>query len=597
MNRKINIAIIDSGVKTTHPKFVDDKIKGFTFTREGIVNELNDEYGHGTAVYNIIRKCLDIAEIEIIKLRNIENGISFSLLQSLLDYIGCYKHYDIINMSFGLDTCDNIDDFKSSIKNIADSGTIIISAFSNDGSFSYPAAFEDVIGVVSGDSCKTIGDFEYVEDTIVNIAANGNIQRLAWATPDYLMMGGNSFACAHVTVQVAKFIFEGTETKTEILKRFKEISVKQHFSTKKCPSAVNLFQIKRAVLFPFNKEMHSLIRYNEILQFEIVDVYDVKWSGKVGATTAHLLKNENLKKFIIKNIENIEWNSFDTLILGHIDQLMDLSNDEQLREHIIMTALNHGKKIYSFDDLNNLNLENNPNLFCPRIDKNNLPLNRFGMLYRTATPVVGVFGTSSRQGKFTLQLGIRKTLQNLGYNVGQIGTEPSALLFGMDYVFPMGYNSSVYIHEYDVIHYLNHIINELSLMNKDIIVLGSQSGTILYDGGNINRYPVSQYNFLLGTQPDCVVLCVNPFDDIMYIGRTINFIESSVDSKVIALVVFPMDYNKKWTGIYGYKDKLSDDRYCAIKKELTEHFHINIYRLGDEENILELVNNIVDYFS
>lgn len=597
MNRKINIAIIDSGVKTTHPKFVDDKIKGFTFTREGIVNELNDEYGHGTAVYNIIRKCLDIAEIEIIKLRNIENGISFSLLQSLLDYIGCYKHYDIINMSFGLDTCDNIDDFKSSIKNIADSGTIIISAFSNDGSFSYPAAFEDVIGVVSGDSCKTIGDFEYVEDTIVNIAANGNIQRLAWATPDYLMMGGNSFACAHVTVQVAKFIFEGTETKTEILKRFKEISVKQHFSTKKCLSAVNLFQIKRAVLFPFNKEMHSLIRYNEILQFEIVDVYDVKWSGKVGATTAHLLKNENLKKFIIKNIENIEWNSFDTLILGHIDQLMDLSNDEQLREHIIMTALNHGKKIYSFDDLNNLNLENNPNLFCPRIDKNNLPLNRFGMLYRTATPVVGVFGTSSRQGKFTLQLGIRKTLQNLGYNVGQIGTEPSALLFGMDYVFPMGYNSSVYIHEYDVIHYLNHIINELSLMNKDIIVLGSQSGTILYDGGNINRYPVSQYNFLLGTQPDCVVLCVNPFDDIMYIGRTINFIESSVDSKVIALVVFPMDYNKKWTGIYGYKDTLSDDRYCAIKKELTEHFHINIYRLGDEENILELVNNIVDYFS
>lgn len=63
-----------------------------------------------------------------------------------------------------------------------------------------------------------------------------------------------------------------------------------------------------------------------------------------------------------------------------------------------------------------------------------------------------------------------------GYNIGQIGTEPSALLYGMDYVFPMGYNSSVYIKEYETVRYLNYVLNELCMNKKDIILVGSQSG-------------------------------------------------------------------------------------------------------------------------
>ena len=59
-----------------------------------------------------------------------------------------------------------------------------------------------------------------------------------------------------------------------------------------------------------------------------------------------------------------------------------------------------------------------------------------------------------------------------------IGTEPSALLYGMDYVFPIGYNSSVYISGFDVIRYLNYIINILCEKGNDLILVGSQSGTV-----------------------------------------------------------------------------------------------------------------------
>ena len=192
---------------------------------------------------------------------------------------------------------------------------------------------------------------------------------------------------------------------------------------------------------------------------------------------------------------------------------------------------------------------------------------------------------------------IRRCLQKRGFKVGQIGTEPSSLLYGLDYVYPMGYNSSVYIKEFDAIRYLNYIINQLCLVNKDIIIVGSQSGTLPYDTGNLALFNIPQYNFLLGTQPDAVILCVNPFDDLFYIERTKNFIESSIECKVIALVVFPMNLKDNWAGIYGGKIKIDDGFYIRFKDELSALFNIPIYRLDYDDDIECLIENIISFFS
>jgi uncharacterized NAD-dependent epimerase/dehydratase family protein len=103
-----------------------------------------------------------------------------------------------------------------------------------------------------------------------------------------------------------------------------------------------------------------------------------------------------------------------------------------------------------------------------------------------------------------------------GYKVGQIGTEPNALLFGMDYVFPIGYNSAVDLSEEESIIYLNALIYELCEKENDLIIVGSQSGTVNYDVGNLSQFCLRQHSFLLGTQPDATVLCVNPFDEMEY---------------------------------------------------------------------------------
>lgn len=596
MNEKINIIIVDSGVKTNHVNFINEQIIGYSFSENGIMDDFEDEYGHGTAIFNIINESKIYANITNIKLNNIDNGITCSILQSLLNYIYINEKADIINLSLGLDVCEDIKSLEEIVNKITSSGTIIISAFDNSGSISYPAAFNNVIGVVTGHYCNKINDFEYIEDDIINIAAKGNLQKVAWINPDHLLLKGNSFACAHVTVQVANFIKEGYKTKEEILQKFKQISKKQYILPQN-KNQINLLKIKKAALFPFNKEMHSLIRYQNLLNFDIVDVYDSKYSATIGATTSHLMKDKKVKCLTIKDINNVNWDAIDTLILGHTSELSTLLNKKDIKYTIINDAIKHNKQIFSFDDLSPLGYHNCHNIFYPKVDQNDLPPKRNGMLYRFSKPIVGIFGTSSQQGKFTLQLKLRELLSNHGYNIGQVGTEPSALLYGMDYCFPMGYNSSVFIKEFDTVRYLNFIINDLCLKNKDIILVGSQSGTIPYDTGNIVQYTMPQFNFIMGTQPDCVILCVNPFDEFDYIKRTISFIESSVNCKVISIVIFPMDIKNNWAGIYGSKKELDEHKYKILKNKLYDHFNIPIFKLGNENNMIDLVDVIINFFS
>lgn len=223
------------------------------------------------------------------------------------------------------------------------------------------------------------------------------------------------------------------------------------------------------------------------------------------------------------------------------------------------------------------------------------PPNRLGMLYQISTPVVGVFGTSSKQGKFTLQLALRKIMLEQGYSVGGIGTEPTSQLFGMDYVFPMGYNSTVYIDYNAVIHFLNSAMHNICIKNTDIIIVGSQSGTIPYAYGNISNYPTFQHAFLMGTLPDCIVLCVNTFDSFEYIHRTIAFLESVANSKVIALATIPFN-TKAHNSFEKSKIVVSDDFY-NLQRLFKSEFEMPLYNIVDKNEMIRLSEQIVDFFS
>ena len=81
-----------------------------------------------------------------------------------------------------------------------------------------------------------------------------------------------------------------------------------------------------------------------------------------------------------------------------------------------------------------------------------------------------MFGTSSQQGKFTLQLTLRDKLIKRGYRIGQIGTEPSSYLFGMERCFHFGLDSTCEISRFETIAYLNQVIEELSDQGAELIL-------------------------------------------------------------------------------------------------------------------------------
>lgn len=589
----MNIATIDSGTKD-----YENITKGYNFRVKGdneiiIENNFHDTYGHGTAVYSIIKKNNEECNYYIFKVIDQNDTIDEKIICTALEYIFNNLDIDIINMSLG--TVSLSDDRMYNIcKRLYDKGVILVSAFDNEGAISYPAAFDCVIGVDGSDLCRKVDDFIFYEDKILNVAAKGGMQRVKWCEPDNIIVKGSSFACAHATNKIVNIYKNGIKSFEEILEYFKSIAI-QIIAYEEKEEKVFEYKIDRAVIFPFNKEMHNFVRYPELLDFKVMEVYDTKYSSNVGRKTTDVMIDKSVKEYCIKNIDDIKWDLFDTLVIGHTEKLLSYIGKENIVDSLIKEAINRGKNIYSFDRIDKAEYKND-NIYFPAVIDKYLPPLREGKLFYINKPVLGIFGTSSKQGKFTLQLELRKRLIDEGYQVGQLGTEPNALLFGLDCVYPVGYNRMVCLDEEEQIRYLNYKMNEIADGN-DLIIVGSQSGTVPYEYKNTSYYTYEQVNFLMATNPDAVVLCINYYDEINYIRRSINVIEQLGECKVLGLVVFPMIPEQTWKGMYGKRRKIRGTEAEEIKTMIIRSTGKNAYILGDSNDMKELMNKIIGFFS
>lgn len=589
MGTNVKIAIIDSGVFHEHRDFSETEIQ--EIMPDGSFVQGKAKNGHGTAVYNIIRReCAK--DCELINIRAFDNqeidvGILIRAINQAID-LGA----KIINLSLGLTVCFDMPALREICHRAYERGVVLVSAFSNDGSMSFPAAFPEVIGVTAQDTVTKNDVFYYVEDSIINIAARGGTQRLAWNDPEYMFLGGNSFACAHVAAIVSKLITQNT-TVEEVHKLLKENAVKIIQVNHSCEKHY-LTPIRRAAVFPFSKEIQGVLAHQSLLEFEIDAVYDIKYSGRVGANVSQLMPYAKVvPDYRIKNINDIEFMDIDTMIIGHRDKLKSKVKKEDIFRSLVEGCVKNGVQIFSLDDLSEYRIPEKY-VYTPAVRKEAVVPKRQGKLFSYNKPVLGVFGTSSKQGKFTLQLLLREELMKKGYSVGQLGTEPTAELFGFDCVFPIGYNSLVEIQGEEAVQYINMQMQSICEKEPDIIIVGCQSGSVPYSYGNLSTYLFQQYTFLVATQPDAVILCVNYFDEVEYIKRTVQFIESSSPSKVIALVMFPMKIEQLFAGIYGRRTTISEEEFVQRKRIIEKDLEIDTFLLG--ENTDEIMDHVINFF-
>ncbi|MDU3534197.1 MAG: S8 family serine peptidase [Clostridium perfringens] len=584
----IEIAVIDTMIDLDNTVFENRNI-------EICNNRCSTKEGHGTAVCSIILQNTKNTNITLYTI-NDDNEVEY-LIEILKDIAYSSKFYRILNISLGVFTTEKSKELEFYCNLISEKGTLIISAFDNFGSMSYPASFKNVIGIASSPELKNINEYIYLENSDINILGYYGQFRVSWLNNQYKFVYGNSLVAPYVSAKIATLIENNNSiTNNEILKTLKDSSTRIIKFPKVNENNSISSSIRNGIVFPLNKEIETLIRNSSSLKFEISHVCDIKYKFRIGKSTKEMYNTE--KNWIVEDIKSIDWNDkFDTIILGHLEEIISIVGNNILN-YIIENAKKYNKKIYSFqwyDEFNQLGESLNDIVEIPIISDNQTPKRNLGKLWGISKPVLGVFGTSPKQGKFTLQLKLRKELLKRNYKVGQLGSEPASLLFGFNEVYHFGLNGNN-LHNEAMVSILNQQLKNIDSEDVDLIVVGSQSGTVPTDFRCLEKITIPQLVFLYGTNPDCIILCVNIHDDIDYIERTVKFIESSIDSKVIALVISPITYD--FDDIIHKRKFVDINNINVIEKmkEIERVLNINTYFMDDNIGNT-LVNSIEKAFS
>lgn len=592
------VVIIDTGIDLTHPVFGDmESYEQLTVCgdREGEYRvkqgEAKDEIGHGTAVMGILKKeCPNNTEFTIIKLFDHTHKVTPQKLAYTLEYIDSHISCAIIHMSLGCITPDK--QLRLICERLYQKDVLMVAAFSNDGSMSFPAAYPQVIGVDVSMDVQNKNDYFVVENSPVNIIALGTNHRLAWTNPRYIIHQGASFSAPYITARLVRLLEEGFLPQRCVQKLMEEGKRTIGSQTVEKRTCIDIIEGKRLAIFPYNKENHTLTNFAGLLRGQITKVYDHKLFRTCGKKICSF---DGRDEFVVESIEHIDWDAFDCLILGHLEQMQKILG-EQLKEKLLEQCLKHKKHVFCYDNkgVNEYEMKfRRAGLLLAYPGTGRDVPQKGGRLYQIQAPVVGIMGTSNQQCKFTLQLLLRQELLRRGYIVGQMGTEPSSALFGLDETIHFGYSGTVQDSGEKFVENINFKMHCIDEKEPDLILAGNQAGTIARYAFNIAHLRIPELEFLLGVNPDIVVLCVNAYDDIAYIKRSIQAIESVIATKVVALAISPLIYPNDWYLMNEKKVLAEEKQLDETIEKLVVELNLPAFAILPGENAERLVNLLI----
>lgn len=227
----VRVAIVDSGVDSTHPFFANAQIeelcvvaKGASFTVEKA--STGDASGHGTACAGILHRLAPKATIVSVRALGPDGRGSRDALVAALRF--CVREgYGVVNLSLGIDvpkaTPLKPTDYRSIIElyEVADDAfakrVMLVAAGPNVASLrTYPGRAKSLIGVGRG----AFADAEHIE---VSLTADHEVVAPGVDVVAPALGGGErkwtgtSFACPHVAAHVARIIaFDPNRSASEV---------------------------------------------------------------------------------------------------------------------------------------------------------------------------------------------------------------------------------------------------------------------------------------------------------------------------------------------------------------------------------------------
>ena len=555
----VKIAIIDSGVDYEHPEI--GSITHGIDIRMGANGQIIwgtdyvDRSGHGTACTGIIRQIAPDAEIHIVRIFEQSLVADGKLLIEALQWVINHE-IDVVNLSLGTTDCQYFEPIRELCRQAARENIILVAAAHNRGIESYPAILPNVIGV-QGKSMQTLNDFYFLPDKNIECVAHGGDQILCWRNSSKVIAAGSSFAASRIAgiVGLVREAYPRASLKTirEILsqhaipKPVEPIRNDVTFSaTAKSVEKNKIKEIKkypritRAALFGIHKELENLMYFEDLLDFDIHRAVDplkeklVRYDDSGQAILSDFELSACLRE-VLKNA--------DTLIIGDMSRLSRVVGRDVLTE-IAHRALKNNVNIFSclpmspkyYHDFFAIANKKGLKIFSAQLNIEDVN----GHFYFPAVnvPVIGIFGTQAHHDTFRVQLKLFKELAQMGYAVGQIGTENYADLFDLDFVFPIDLADKVDMSNQHYTSYLSYKLHELTRTKRLDLVLFSTRSTIIPD--DISKPDLSLFqsiSLLMGLKPDASILIVNACDSDAYIQDAIEALRIMGQSATILLVV------------------------------------------------------------
>lgn len=220
--RGVRVAVIDSG---RDPFWKERRVRpgvglvaseGFELS---FSDDDRDRVGHGTACCDLI---LGLApRVEILPVRVFGDRLETSpeLLVAGIEW-AVQEEVHIINLSLGTFLERAIRPLYQACEHARQAGIVVVSAVHTVEDWSYPAVFENVLGVQAG-RFTNVFEFEFRPDEAAEVLAQGE-RRVRWLGGAEKEGFGSSFAAPHVSALVALLLERFPGASLEELRRHLE---------------------------------------------------------------------------------------------------------------------------------------------------------------------------------------------------------------------------------------------------------------------------------------------------------------------------------------------------------------------------------------
>jgi hypothetical protein len=208
----VSVAVVDSGVNVPHPHLPGVR-DGIAIDFEGNVSESYvDQLGHGTAAAAAIHEKAPDAELRVIKVFDTELATTVSTLVRAIDWAS-ERRCRLVNLSLGTPNEFREAELTPAIERAVDRGTIVVSAFEQDGMRWYPGCIPGALGVVM--------DAAHPRESVRARWIDGHpvleaspYPRPIPGVPPERNLNGISFAVANATGVLARLLGEAREVRT-----------------------------------------------------------------------------------------------------------------------------------------------------------------------------------------------------------------------------------------------------------------------------------------------------------------------------------------------------------------------------------------------